>query len=141
MNDFFKIAKDLEHLLKDQKRIYAETINENEFVLSDGIADQMNKGITGFGTPITPDYSFGYAAFKGFSTPNLRLEGDFHKSIFVKADLEGVTIDATDEKKDTLLAKYGEEVLIPTQQSIDEFNQLLVPEMQAKNKKAMIRWI
>lgn len=141
MNPFFELANDLNMLIKSQARIYAETLNKNEFILSDLVSAQMDRGETGFETPISPKYSPMYAAFKGFETPNLKLEGDFHKSIFARADETGVLIDASDDKRDKLIDKYGEDVLLPSERTINEFNEYVLPHLMAENERQMKKWL
>lgn len=59
---------------------------------------------------ITPPYSRGYAAMKGFSNPNLRLTGDFHEAMFFATDGDMFFLSSTDPKMPMLIDKYSEKI-------------------------------
>lgn len=119
-----------------QKVFMMQVIEENKAVLANLVTAQMDRGETGTGADIRPEYTPQYAAFKGFSTPDLKLEGDFHRSVFARAESDGIEIGATDFKTERLIAKYGENILSLQDGSINEFNEdVLLPEMLIKNEK------
>lgn len=91
--------------------VQAAALREEE--LADLNVANLEKGIRSDGSKITPEYSPSYAAFKGFKTPNLKLEGDFHSGIFFDADktTEVIKTGSTDWKEDKLREKYGNEIL------------------------------
>lgn len=89
------------------------------------IANLM-EGLDSRDNAIEPPYSDRYARFKqsiGYSPNkvNLRVTGDFHKSIQARADNTGIEYTASDYKADDLLWKYGEQVLGVSQARFVEF--------------------
>lgn len=125
----------LEQVVAIQIQFIREVVDENEDLIAGLVTSQMDRGEDATGK-ITPEYSPGYAAFKGFTTPNLRLEGDFHRSVFAEALADGIEIDATDPKTERLVGKYGENILSLQDSSIDEFNEgILLSELQIKNER------
>ena len=60
----------------------------------------------------------------------LRGEGDYHGSFFVKFGKVGLTIDATDSKRDKLVGKYGKLIFGLTPESKTYVsNEILKPEL------------
>ena len=60
----------------------------------------------------------------------LRNKRDFHGSFFVKFGKVGLTIDATDSKRDKLVSKYGKQIFGLTQESKTYVsNEILKPEL------------
>jgi hypothetical protein len=66
---------------------------------------------------------------KGQRTDHVTLkdEGDFHQSFFLRIGERSFEIDASDEKKDELLDKYGDAVLGLSEQSLKELRQDVKP--------------
>lgn len=81
-----------------------------EAELADLNVSQMNEGILSTGGKITPQYSNAYANFKGFKTPNLKLEGDFHSGVFADAKTDYIEFDSTDYKTEKLEDKYSSNI-------------------------------
>lgn len=59
---------------------------------------------------ITPPYSRGYAAVKGFRDPNLKLTGDFHEAIFFATDGDTFFLSSTDPKMPMLVDRYSDAI-------------------------------
>jgi len=81
-----------------------------EAELADLNVSQMNEGILSTGEKITPQYSNAYANFKGFKTPNLKLEDDFHSGVFADAKTDYIEFDSTDYKAEKLEDKYSSNI-------------------------------
>lgn len=138
MNIILELAEKLERVANMQQEYAHEIINENEDLIAGLIEGQLNARQDGDNNPISPRYSPSYAAFKGFSTPDLKLTGDFHRSIYAQATQQGAAIGATDEKTDALVARYGAEVLKLSEQNADFFNRdTLLPEIQERNLREL----
>lgn len=78
--------------------------------LADLNVEQMNEGLLSTGKKITPKYSKAYAKFKGFSTPNLKLEGDFQSGVYVERKGNRLLYDSKDEKSNKLEEKYTSDI-------------------------------
>jgi hypothetical protein len=138
MNIILELAERLENIARIQNTFAQVIINDNSDLIAGLVEGQLNDQQTGNNEPISPEYSSFYAAFKGFSTPNLKLEGDFHRSIFAVAQGEGVGIGATDEKTDLLINRYGQDILKLSDQNADFFNRdTLLPEMMERNQREL----
>ena len=68
--------------------------------------NQLDHGELSNGNDIIPEYSFGYAEFKGFSTPDLNLTGRFRAGWDVVHDDNELLFGSNDEKTQSLVAKY-----------------------------------
>jgi hypothetical protein len=100
-------ALEVQQTLKTKAAIAGE---KNKEELADLNVSQMDKGLLSTGSKIVPDYSPGYAAFKGFSTPNLKLEGDFHSGVFVERKGDRLLFDSKDSKTGKLEDKYTSDI-------------------------------
>jgi hypothetical protein len=140
VNIILDLADKLQRIAESQQQFAGEIINDNEDRIAGLVEGQMNVGQTGEGTPIRPAYSPSYAAFKGFQTPDLKLSGDFHKSIYATAERFGAGIGATDEKTESLVERYGEEILKLSDENADFFNKdILLPELRERNLRELSR--
>lgn len=92
-------------------------VQDNAEKISQLNVDQMLRGITGDGSPIRPKYSPSYAKFKGFTTPNLRLTGEFHKETITLVKGGNYEIVSLDPKEPWLVNRYGDKIHILTDQS------------------------
>ena len=136
MEELDELVLKLESIIDFQRVFLREVVSENEQLIAGLVTSQMERGETGEGTPIRPEYSPGYAAFKGFSTPDLKLTGAFHASVYADAEQDDIIIDATDSKRGQLTAKYGENILSLQERNIDRLNEaVIIPEMQRKNER------
>ena len=100
---------------------------ENYAYLVDLNTQQLMQGKDIHGALLTPPYaSKAYADFKLMMNPlgvvDLFLTGDFQNSIFVQADKFPLMFDATDEKKNELVDKYGD-ILGLSEQGKEKFRE------------------
>ncbi len=135
MSAITNLLRDLENVIKLQRQFAVEAIEKKEGLISELVVRQMESGVDGTGGPIRPEYSPRYAAFKGFKTPNLKLTGAFHKSVFADAVSDGIETGATDEKTGKLEAKYSKNILSLTERSIDAITESILPDIQLRNEK------
>lgn len=82
--------------------------------------NQLDQGKKNDDNPITPLYSPAYAKKKGFSIPDLLVDGDFRLSIDVDYRDTEMVWGAGDNKAPFLLEKYTPDVLGLTQDNADE---------------------
>lgn len=93
------------------------------------------KGIDGFGkslgqySPFTKQFKNTIAGRLGRDTRSdhitLRDTGEFHRSIRVRLQRDGIKIDSDPIKEDTnLLVEYGEEILFLTEENLTEFRNI-----------------
>lgn len=135
MSEITKLLNDLQNLAKLQRQFAIESIEKKEGLISELVVRQMESGIDGTGNPIRPEYTPKYAKFKGFSTPNLKRTGAFHRSVFADAVSDGIETGATDEKTGKLEAKYTKNILSLTERSIDVITESVLPDIQLRNEK------
>ncbi len=98
------------------ERLLLLAIKQNEKALADFNRAQLMDGEDSVGLPVALSYaSIKYAEFKLSLDPkgvvDLKLKGNFHSSIFVKADDFPIIFAATDSKAPKLLAEFGDDVL------------------------------
>lgn len=79
-----KLYRNSIEVSKNLKTLIAIAGEENKEELADLNVTQMEQGLASTGKNITPKYSPKYARFKGFTTPNLKVTGDYHSSIDVE---------------------------------------------------------
>lgn len=108
----------IETIVKDNENIVLDLNTQSQL---------FEKGIDSEGTelntiaPYRP-LTVSIKKIKGQPTSRvtLRDEGDFHRSFFIKYSDTGFSVDASDEKTEALLEKYGDEVLGLTHESLEE---------------------
>lgn len=105
-----KLYKNTVEVSKNLKTLVAVSGEKNKEELADLNVAQMDEGILSTGSKIVPDYSPGYAAYKGFKTPNLKDTGDFHSGVFMEAKGDRWLFDSTDEKTNKLETKYSSDI-------------------------------
>ena len=90
----------------------AQSIESNDDDIVQLNRDQMLAGKYKTGKKIKPKYSSRYAQRKGFSTPNLKLKGDFQRDMFLTVDEnnDSIIITSDDEKTPHLVNRYTTDV-------------------------------
>jgi hypothetical protein len=105
-------------------------LQNNALYAADLLTGQLLEGLDGDDQPLMHYHSEAYAEMKLHLNPrgvtDLKLEGNFHDSIFLKADQWPSIFDATDEKKNHLVSIYGKAIL----QLNDESLQLLIDHIK-----------
>lgn len=92
-----------------------EIIKDREEVATDLITSQLMKGVDAAGRSLGEYKWPWYAEFKKTLNPlgvvDLKLEGDFHASIFIESNGFPILFNASDPKADELIDKYGEDTV------------------------------
>lgn len=74
-----------------------------------------------------------YARRKGRTTVDLKLEGDFYKGFFVKADKFPIIFGSKDSKTFFLKGRYGDKIFGLTKENLRLYNtHILLPRVRAK---------
>lgn len=132
---FDKQISKLRQIKKNLNRFIGQSALKNSNIIEDSITeDQLfEKGIDGFGkklaryTPVTVQIK----KLKGqpFDRTTLRDTGEFHSSIKVKLQRDGIKIDSDPVKEDTnLITEYGEEILFLTEENLTEFRDIYLKD-------------
>ena len=125
-------------------RFFEEALEENKEEFLALNRSQLSNHMTSKGTPITPPYTPAYAKRKGFKVPDLKVTGEFHKSIevefhngkiTVKSDLK---LDDGFPLADHLAEKYSEDIFQLTEENVKKFERqyLYIPVIK-KVKNAL----
>jgi hypothetical protein len=85
----------------------ADSLQDVSEELIDINREQMQDSKRADDQPITPKYSPGYAKFKGFPNPNLKLTGAFHRFMTFFTDGREFFLSSDDEKTPKLTGKYS----------------------------------
>lgn len=116
-----KIEEKLLSLIKDHE---AEIVDLNTIQLMNGL-DAKGKSLGEYS-------SKSYAEFKRRLNPkgvvDLRLEQDFHDSIFLETDKFPVYSNATDSKTGDLIKKYGEDILDTPEKDKEVVSEIIKPD-------------
>ena len=83
-------------------------VNNSQDIILETNKRQLSESKLSTGKTITPPYSKGYAAFKGFKNPNLLLTGDFQDAMFLSVKPKEYLIGSTDWKSLLLIDKYSD---------------------------------
>lgn len=84
------------------------TIDDNQDLLNLN-REQLKDDHTGVDDkPIKPSYSKGYAAFKGFKTPDIFLTGETQRTLTIEANKDQYFINGHTEQVPKLIEWYGE---------------------------------
>ena len=145
-----KIAQ-LRTAKKSMTRFIGQSALNNSHIIEDAITeDQLyDQGIDGLGrslgsyAPFTVQFKRTIASRLGRDTRidhiTLRDTGDFHKSIKVKLQRDGLKIESQPQKDDTnLIDEYGEAILFLTPENLDDFrNNFLLDDLRASIRAAL----
>lgn len=120
-----------------------EVLDENEAFIQKLINDQLAQGQRGDGQVITPQYSEAYAKKKGITIPDLKLTGEFYKSIFTEIADKVLLIDTNRVEGgfalgQHLLKRYTDKILELTQQSLVKLKEKVVPQLINKVNNEII---
>ena len=142
---FQKKISQLTKIKKNLNRFIGESALRHSNIIEDSITEEQlfEKGIDGLGKSL-PSYSpvtIQLKKLKGqpFDRTTLRDSGDFHSSIKVKLQKDGIKIESDPIKEDTnLLEVYGEEILFLTEENLTEFRNVLLKDDLIKNIRAAL---
>ena len=76
--------------------------------LIDANTAQLDAGLDATGATLPPYQNPEYAAMKGRTIPDLKLNGDFWSGFVASQLKDSIKIYSTDPKNDKLVAKYGD---------------------------------
>ena len=142
---FQKKISQLTKIKKNLNRFIGESALRHSNIIEDSITEEQlfEKGIDGLGKSL-PSYSpvtIQLKKLKGqpFDRTTLRDSGDFHSSIKVKLQKDGIKIESDPIKEDTnLLEVYGEEILFLTEENLTEFRNVLLKDDLIKDIRAAL---
>ena len=142
---FQKKISQLTKIKKNLNRFIGESALRHSNIIEDSITEEQlfEKGIDGLGKRL-PSYSpvtVQLKKLKGqpFDRTTLRDTGEFHSSIKVKLQRDGIKIESDPIKEDTnLLEVYGEEILFLTEENLTEFRNVLLKDDLIKNIRAAL---
>ena len=142
---FQKKISQLNNIKKNLNRFIGESALRHSNIIEDSITEEQlfEKGIDGFGKRLAPysPVTVEIKKLKGqpFDRTTLRDSGDFHSSIKVKLQKDGIKIESDPIKEDTnLLEVYGEEILFLTEENLTEFRNVLLKDDLIKNIRAAL---
>lgn len=113
----------------------AESLQDVDQELIDINREQMQESKRADDELITPKYSPGYAKFKGFQNPNLKLTGAFHRFMTFITDGRQFFFSSDDEKTPKLTGKYSMKIfgIAPSKQ--DKARQISLSSLARLWKK------
>jgi hypothetical protein len=118
------------------REIFMDTIQAEEKTILDKNRGQLSRGKTAEGNDITPEYSDRYAEYKGFSTPDLYLTGDFYSEFVLQEQTGTFHFGSADWKSPILIDKYGIEIFGLTDRNMVEFiNRTFYPQMMRRIRR------
>jgi hypothetical protein len=137
--DIEKYAEHLRSVADQQEKIVLEVIQRNEPTLVDLNTAQLMEGKDADGNSLGEYRNEDYARFKRTLNPrgvvDLKLEGDFHDSIYIEAQRFPIFADARDPKTGKLIDTYGK-ILGFTKESkeaaADQIGPEAIEEIQAR---------
>jgi len=95
----------------DQLDLHVESvINDNQALLDLNREQLRVEHKTKKDQPISPKYSRGYAAFKGFSTPDLYDTGELQRTLRIEAKGKAYNIEGTTDYSNKLVGWYGPDI-------------------------------
>jgi hypothetical protein len=100
MTELEKLYKNTIEISKNISLLVAKASEDNKEELADLNVSQLEKGISGDGDKMNPNYSPNYAKFKGFRVPDLKVSGDYHSSISVKRVKDKTMYYSKDDSSD-----------------------------------------
>lgn len=129
----------------DVDKLFKRAVEDNETEILDANTAQLSKGKDSLGAFLEDYASDSYAQLKKamgskapLGTPDLYLEGDFYAGFVLKWTGSDFFITSTDQKKDRLKAKYGEDIFGLAQESIEELAPLLLESFQIAFKNELL---
>ena len=145
MRELEKLYINLAQIQRTLPVLTAQSGEKNSDWLAELNVSQMNEGIGGDGRKIRPIYSKPYAIEKGFETPNLKVKGNYHESINVKAAGERMLFfsnDSDTDKIDFLEEHYDNKQygIAPKneQKAVDEIEPYLFKDLEKQLEKGIL---
>ena len=108
--DLSLLRQKSEAFIADMDFHIATAFEQNENNLVKLNVNQMLKSKTSKDSTITPKYSAKYEDFKGFPNPNLNLDGNFQKEMFLSVSEKEHFFGSFDFKTPFLTERYSEDI-------------------------------
>ena len=92
--DLISLRQSLENIIPRLNGIILQILDDHETQIKELIHIQLRKGERGDGQLISPQYSDKYARKKGFTVPDLKVDGSFWDSIYTEPENQVLKIDS-----------------------------------------------
>jgi hypothetical protein len=122
-NKFKQVADNLRTYANEKavEETLLQIIREDEFIILELLQEQLQNSLDGNNEPLGEYASISYANKKGRITIDLKLTGDWYNSQQLNAESFPVTITATDEKNNKLIARFGPNILKLAPQYLSQY--------------------
>lgn len=132
-------------VLGNTDRYFREAIVEHREEILDLNVAQLRSGKDSLGELLDEYASDAYAQFKQaigsqapLGIPDLILEGDFTEGFILKGDGMEFFITSTDEKKDRLRDKYGEDIFGLAEESLEEIRPAILESFLIRLRNGLL---
>jgi len=138
MTDIVRVIRKLEYLKLHLLDIILESLDEHEVQIKELIHVQLRKGTKGDGQLITPQYSNKYAAKKGRTVPDLKVDGSYWDSIFTEPDNDVLLIKSEMKTRkgfelaEHLEERYTSKILELDAQSLQKLGKIILPSLKKR---------
>lgn len=112
----------------DLNQVIGKAIDENESLISDLNGSQLNEGLDSKGGDLGEYKDFSYK--NRFRPVDLRLTGEFRRSIYPKNEGDVFVMDATDWKAESLVERYGDDILGLNDENIQKAGEIIKEDLQ-----------
>ena len=112
----------------DMHNVLNKAIEANEDFISDQITNQLDKGLDGDGNDLGEYRNYEYK--NRWKPVDLKLTGEFRKSITVKGHEDYAEPTATDPKTEDLTAKFGDAILNLTDKAKEDTGEFIKEDVQ-----------
>lgn len=114
---FNEVISHIKQIREGLASLFGDALQSRENVITGLNRVNLSRGQLSTGEPVRPDYSPGYASYKGFTTPDLKDTGGFYRSLYVAIDKQSQAVQVrSDEMRDGinlaehLATKYSEDI-------------------------------
>lgn len=129
--------------IPEQEKALLAIVESNGHALIDLVTGQLLKGKDGEGNFLQHYRSKHYADLKLLLNPlgvtDLRLSGDFWDGFYAVTKKFPIVINSTDNKRDELVKKYGDEIFWPDVQSKSAFREFIERDTKDYYRKVYSR--
>jgi hypothetical protein len=143
--DFNTLKNNLSGVVSKLEEMTLDSAMDVKETIADLNVEQLERGVTAQDKPIVPQYqSENYAAYKKAIgakpkkfTPDLKVSGDFHRSIHAKRYNKLIETDSSDWKAEHLIEKY-EGIMGLTKKNQAELNKEILPNLVKRIKDELL---
>jgi hypothetical protein len=137
--DFTEFRSRLARVIDNLDQMALDSAMDVKETIADLNVEQLESGITNKGKPIRPKYrSKLYAQYKkaigakpALYTPDLKVTGEFHSSIYAKRYPQLIETNSDDKKAGKLIEKYPD-ILGLTSKSQKDLNKEILPNLNKR---------